>query len=79
MKEVEGTDTVIMSDYELLEILSYLSLIDKLKLSHVLKQVSKCIDNLLKSEKYLKIDVDNYRKMWNFDLISADTQSWGKT
>jgi hypothetical protein len=46
----EERDSLTLSESQLIDILSYLDLSDKLRLSLVSKQFNRCIDYLLKSQ-----------------------------
>jgi hypothetical protein len=51
-----------MNDDDIYEILKYLSLEEKVRLSSVSKQFMKCVNHLLKCQKYLIISVVSYKK-----------------
>jgi hypothetical protein len=68
--------TRVMTDDEIYEIMSYLTLKEKLKLSHVSEQFSFCVDQWLRREKKLKIIITfdkNERKSHSVVIIAEKT------
>lgn len=60
MTENNNNSGFYLNEYNLTNVLSYLSLEQKIGLSFVSKHFSECVNHLLKSQKVLKIYLSRY-------------------
>ncbi len=70
--------TRVMTDDEIYEIMSYLTLKEKLKLSHVSKQFSDCVNQLIRCHKKLKIIVTFGKNQSKCDCVVIVEEEMGE-